>query len=99
MWGNAKFTYQWQGITWQFDSNSNKILFISGLMKYAPQYGGYCAYAIAKANIVPADPKALAVTDNKLYLNYSHKIEKRWIQNIQGYTTRANEKWPQLKKE
>jgi len=97
--GNPKFTYQWQDVTWQFDSNSNKMLFISDPIKYSPQYGGYCAYAIAKDAIVPGDPKVWTVTDNKLYFNYSPKIEQRWLLHIQGYTARANKKWPQLKKE
>ena len=99
VWGNSKYSHQWQGVTWQFDSNANKELFISAPMKYAPQYGGYCAYAAAKGSIAPGDPNAWTITDNKLYLNYSPAIKQRWSENIQGYTARANKKWPRLKKQ
>jgi len=96
VWGNSKFTHQWQNVTWQFDSETNKKLFIANPEKYAPQYGGYCAYAAAKGSVVPSDPKSWSINNGKLYLNYSPAIQQRWSNNINGYTTRADKKWPTL---
>lgn len=96
VWGNSKYTHQWQGVTWQFDSETNKKLFAANPEKYAPQYGGYCAYAVAKGAIAQGDPNSWSVIDNKLYLNYSPAIKQRWSNNINGYTSRADANWPKL---
>ena len=99
VWGNSKHTHEWQGVKWQFDSEQNKNLFIANSEKYTPQYGGYCAYAAAKGTIVPSDPNSWSIVNNKLYLNYSPAIQQRWNSNVNGYTSRADAKWPKLIKQ
>ena len=69
--GNPEFQYEWKHGTWFFSSQENLELFKASPEKYAPQYGGYCAYAIAIDQLVPIDPTQFTILDNKLYLNYS----------------------------
>jgi len=96
VWGNPDITVKLQGATWQFNSDKHRQLFKANPEKYAPQYGGYCAYAAAKGSIAPTDARAWAIVDGKLYLNYSPAIQERWKQNMRGYISRADAKWPRL---
>ena len=48
--GSADHAVQWQGATWQFASADNRALFEADPEKYAPQFGGYCAYGIARVH-------------------------------------------------
>jgi len=81
------------GKIWRFSSESHKQLFLANPDKYAPQYGGHCAFAMANDKLVETDPKAFTVVDDKLYLNYSLSVRKRWSQDIPSYIADASENW------
>jgi YHS domain-containing protein len=100
--GNKKFTFQYDGVNYKFSSEKNLNLFIKSPEKYIPEYGGYCAYAIAqKANKVSINPKTFKVTNGKLYLFYNawgtntlelwQKAGENLLQN------EADENWKKLK--
>ncbi|MEM8506017.1 MAG: YHS domain-containing (seleno)protein, partial [Cyanobacteria bacterium P01_D01_bin.1] len=77
--GSADYTYDWQGTTWQFSSEENRDLFAANPEQYAPEYGGFCAWAVAaKDTLVPTDPNAWSVVDNKLYLNANQRVQATW---------------------
>ena len=84
MIGKSDFSYEWNGAKWQFTSEKNLDLFKANPGKYAPQYGGYCAYAVSKNMLAPVDPTAWTVVDGKLYLNNSGKVKKMWKEDIPG---------------
>src|SRR5512135_2769630 len=69
--GSKQFTFEWQGATWRFASAANRDLFAKTPEKYAPQYGGYCAYAVSQGHTATIDPQRWRIVDGKLYLNYS----------------------------
>ncbi|MGC1306110.1 MAG: YHS domain-containing (seleno)protein [Phormidesmis sp.] len=95
--GVADYTYEWQGATWQFASAENRDQFISNPAQYAPQYGGFCAWAVAAKNaLVPIDPNAWSVVDGKLYLNANQNVQRNWQKDISGFIAKANENWPVL---
>ncbi len=96
--GNDRYVYSWQGAKWKFASQANLDLFKASPEKYAPQYGGYCAYGVAKDNLVKIDPAAFSVIDGKLYLNYDADIQKKWAADPQGYIKTADAKFPGLLK-
>jgi len=95
--GNASFTTKWDGAEWFFSSQENLDLFQVDPKKYAPQYGGYCAYGVAKGGLYETEPEAWTIVDGKLYLNYNTKIKKDWEQDIPGFIVKADENWPGLK--
>ena len=95
--GDPSNVHQWMGTTWQFANKANLDSFKNNPEKYAPQYGGYCAYAAAKDSIAPTDPDAWTIYDDKLYLNYSTSIRKRWLKDKNGYIKSADKNWPGLK--
>jgi hypothetical protein len=94
--GSKAFTHDWNGATWRFASAANRDLFAAEPAKYAPQYGGYCAWAVAHGYTADADPEAWAVVDGKLYLNYDKKVQAKWQQDVPALIAKANENWPKL---
>ena len=86
--------YMWRGATWRFANADNLNAFKANPTKYAPQYGGYCAWAVAENYTAGIDPKAWTVYGGKLYLNYSKGIRKKWSKDIPGNVERANRNWP-----
>lgn len=94
--GSADYTYDWAGATWRFSSTKNRDLFAENPERYAPQYGGFCAWAVAEGYTAPVDPNAWEVVDSKLYLNYDTRIQRRWQRDIPGNIARANENWPSV---
>ena len=94
--GDDEIVVIWQDEEWLFSSTENAKLFSENPEQYAPQYGGYCAYALSNNELVDVDPEAFAIVDGKLYLNYSHKIARRWKKDIENYIRQANINWPTL---
>ena len=97
--GKEKFTHDWAGKTWSFRTQENRDAFASMPDKYAPAFGGFCAYGVAQGYTVKIDPRAFSVADGKLYLNYSKGIKKRFDSDRAGYITKANANWPSLGQE
>jgi YHS domain-containing protein len=93
--GKSKYATKWQGAIYKFSSADNLTLFKSDPERYAPQYGGYCAYAMSKGAIATTDPEAWSIVNGKLYLNFSIAVQKRWQKDIPGHIRAANNNWPQ----
>lgn len=92
--GLREFSHQWQGATWRFASAQNRERFAADPRKFAPQYGGYCAYGVANNYAVSVDPAAWRIVDGKLYLNYSKGVQADWNRDIPGYIGKADANWP-----
>ncbi|WP_337249572.1 YHS domain-containing (seleno)protein [Sulfidibacter corallicola] len=94
--GNKQFKHEWQGATWHFSNQANLDKFKQSPDQYAPQYGGYCAWAVSQNSTAGIDPDAWKIVDGKLYLNYSKKIQKQWEEDIPGFIKAADKNWPGL---
>lgn len=92
--GEDSITSQWRGADWYFSSNKNKALFDANPEKYAPQYGGYCAYAMSKGRFVGVDEEAFTILDGKLYLNYSKSVREDWLEDTSGFIKLADVEYP-----
>ncbi|MDB9528770.1 YHS domain-containing (seleno)protein [Oscillatoria sp. CS-180] len=92
--GSDQFTHEWSGAVWQFASAENRDAFAGDPLKYAPQYGGYCAWAVSQGYTAPVDPEAWKVVDGKLYLNFNQNIQARWARDIPGNIAKADANWP-----
>lgn len=97
--GSDTFVYTWMGAKWKFASQAHLDLFKADPAKYAPQYGGYCAYGVAKDNLVTIEPDKFTVLNNKLYLNYSADVQEKWLKDPQGYIKTADSKFDTLLKQ
>ncbi len=70
--GLDTFETTYDGAKFKFSSQANLDTFKESPEKYVPQYGGYCAYAIAdKGKKVSIDPETFEIRDGKLYLFYN----------------------------
>jgi YHS domain-containing protein len=96
--GSPSFTYEWNGAKWQFSTKQNLDTFKSNPEKYAPQYGGYCAYAVSEHYTADADPMAWKIVDGKLYVNYNKDIQQKWAQDAMKRIQSADSNWPALHK-
>ena len=97
--GKAAHTASWNGVNWRFASADNKAAFEADPAKYAPQYGGYCAWAVSQGYTASTDPDAWKIVDGKLYLNYSKGVQRRWEKDVPGHITSADGNWPNLEKD
>lgn len=94
--GSKDFTHDWNGATWRFASAENRERFAAAPEAYAPQYGGYCAWAVANNYTASTDPEAWRIVDGKLYLNYSKSVQRTWEKDIPGNIASADGNWPEV---
>ena len=92
--GSEAHMLMWEGATWAFENAENMAMFEMDPTRYAPQYGGYCAYALSKGSLASTDPEAWSIVDDKLYLNYSVNVRKIWSEDIPGNIAKADANWP-----
>jgi YHS domain-containing protein len=95
--GADSLTMQWNGASWYFASRKDLEAFRSAPEKYAPQYGGYCAYGMAQGHKAPTEVETWTVMDDKLYFNYNPKVKEVWSKDRAGMIKKADENWPVLK--
>jgi YHS domain-containing protein len=94
--GLKEFAFKYNGAKWLFSSQDNLALFKSNPEKYSPQFGGYCAYAVSKGSTASIKPEYFTIHKNKLYLNYSKSVHKKWNKDKDDYIEDANQEWPDL---
>lgn len=94
--GRTEFATQYKRTIWRFDTQGNLDLFMMNPEAFEPQYGGYCAWAIAKDKLAPGKAEHWHVEDGKLYLNYSTRVKKRWDALRGEFITQADDNWPGL---
>jgi YHS domain-containing protein len=97
--GTKDFTMEWNGAAWHFVSKKNLDMFKADPEKYAPQYGGYCAYGAAEGHKAPTQTDTWTVLDNKLYFNYNKNVQREWLKDTKGFIEKADANWPNIKKE
>ncbi len=94
--GSDSFVTDWRGAKWKFASQKNLAAFKENPEKFAPQFGGYCAYGVAQGSTVKIEPDQWSVVDGKLYLNYDADVSKKWKKDQAKYIIDANKKFPDL---
>ena len=94
--GNPAINTGWNGAEWRFASEANRAAFLAAPERYAPQFGGFCAYAVSEGYTATIDPRAWRIEGGRLYLNYSARIQRTWEQDIPGRVSRANGHWERL---
>ena len=97
--GNKEFTYLWKDANWSFANKENLAAFKADPEKFAPQFGGYCAYGMMEGHKAPTQPDAWTIVDGKLYLNYNKNVRELWSKNQPEYIRKAIENWPTVKLE
>ena len=94
--GRRAFETKHEGATWRFASRRNLEVFAREPARFAPQYGGYCAWAVAQGRLAKGDARFWAVVDGKLYLNFDQSIQDLWDGDRAGFIRRAGANWPAI---
>ena len=92
--GNSNYTSEWNGATWRFANSENRDRFQEDPERWAPKYGGYCAWAVSNNYTASTDPDAWSIVDERLYLNFSRSVRKTWSKDIPGNIKRGDANWP-----
>ena len=97
--GTSDITADWQDATWRFASTDHRALFVTNPEKYAPAYGGYCAWAVSQGYTAGIDPNAWRIVDGTLYLNYNKSVQQQWAEDVPGNIQKADGNWPEIEKD
>ncbi len=91
--GKVEFTHEWHGAKWQFTSAEHRDAFKAAPEKYAPEYGGFCAWGMTKGYKASVEPTAWKIVNNKLYLNYNAEVQQSWSKEVSSMIRTADEQW------
>ena len=94
--GDPTLTHTWNGATWSFSSPEHRQRFIAEPHRYAPRFGGYCAYAVSEGYTARSDPRVWTIADERLYLNFDQAVSERWAAERDARIKAAERNWPAL---
>jgi YHS domain-containing protein len=92
--GSPQFSTTYQGAEFRFASAANLAKFRANPAAYAPQYGGYCAWAVSQGYTAKGAANHWKVVDGKLYLNYNGDVQAKWNKDVPGFIAKADANWP-----
>lgn len=92
--GSKTHRVKYKGVDYHFSNGSNAAKFKENPAKFAPQYGGHCAWAASRGSLAPGDPLRYKVVDGKLYLNFNKQVQTTWLGDAAGFISKADIKWP-----
>lgn len=96
--GNASFETEWSGVRWRFASAEHRDAFKAHPEKYAPRFGGYCAFGVSRGYAVDADPTAWKIVEGKLYVNHDKKVQQLWEKELPTIIGTAETRWPTIER-
>jgi len=95
--GKKDISFSSQGIIYYFVTEGNRELFQTYPVKYEPQYGGWCAYAMGHdGSKVEVDPETFKIIQGKLFLFYNRFFNntlKTWNQDEPKLHAQADANW------
>jgi len=97
--GGPQHTYRWKDAEWRFSSAGHRDAFAQDPERYAPQFGGFCAFATSRGRMVDVDPKAWAIRNGRLYLNHDSQVQGLWELRASELVEDANDRWADMEGE
>jgi len=92
--GSASHQLQYKGATWRFASAEAQARFQADPAAYAPQFGGYCSWAVSQGYVAPGDPEQWKIVDGRLYLNFNARAKELWEADQAEAIKRGHDNWP-----
>jgi YHS domain-containing protein len=97
--GSPDINYEWKGATYRFATAEHRDLFAASPEHYAPQFGGYCAFAVSLGTTADGDPFQWAVDDDRLFVNNNAIAAKLWNRSRSRNIRQGVTNWPLIPKE
>lgn len=94
--GQPAHEVSWKGATWRFATRDNADSFAAAPERFAPQFGGYCAFAASRGYLAPTIPEAWTVHEGQLFLNASLRARELWLQDVPGNIAKGRQNWPAI---
>lgn len=94
--GSSGYSVEWRGAEWHFANAEHQERFRAEPARYAPAYGGYCAYAVAEGYTAAGDPAHWRIHEGRLYLNYDAEVQTRWEADREAYIAAADANWTEV---
>lgn len=94
--GKEQFKTEYKGGTYWFVSPEHLEIFTSDPVKYAPQYGSFCGYAVSIGKLRPVDPEIFQIENGRLILQHTQEAYDLFNKDLNGSIIKADEKWPGL---
>ncbi|PWQ95680.1 YHS domain-containing (seleno)protein [Leucothrix arctica] len=95
--GKSDISAVYNGAIYHFTSEDNRDAFKADPAKYAPQYGGFCAFGTSISQKIPVDPTIYEVLDGKLYVQSGAKAMELWVPEKVSRITSADKIWVEIK--
>jgi hypothetical protein len=95
--GAESISIIWRNAKWLFSTQKHADMFKANPEKYAPQYGGYCAYGCSRGYKAKTEADAFTISDGKLYFNYNIKTRAEWLKDTKAYIEKADAEWEKIK--
>ncbi len=95
--GNAEITAVYNDAIYRFSSIEHRDLFVANPEKYAPAYGGFCAFGTTFGKKFDVNGKAFEIVDGVLYVNKNEDVYNAWIKDVPKHLDEADQQWPDIK--
>ena len=92
--GSRAITHDWMGATWRFASEDHRAMFVADPVRYAPQFGGYCAFAASRGYVAGTRPDAWSIEGGRLYLNANRRVRTQWLAELPDIIAQGEANWP-----
>ena len=80
--GDSQYTHEWRGAIWQFANAENMKLFIDNPESYAPQFGGFCSFAVSKGFTADISPEAWHIEGGDLFVFADKNVRDDWVAGL-----------------
>jgi hypothetical protein len=94
--GSPSFEHAWKGAKWRFATAASRDAFAAEPERYAPAYGGHCAWAASQGYRASGSPHAWRIVEGRLFFNYDARVHRIWEGNIAGFVDSADRNWPAI---
>ena len=94
--GDAAHTVVIDNVAYYFASADSAREFKAAPNKYLPQFGGFCAFAVALGKKFDGDPRYADIVDGKLYLFVNAEIFAKYKKDSKRIIANAQKKWPSI---
>jgi YHS domain-containing protein len=95
--GRAELAAQHEGATYYFATKENRDAFAKQPARYAPAYGGYCAFGVSVGKKFDGNPNYWTVSGDRLYLNLNADIAEKFQKDVPGAIAKADRQWSRIR--